>query len=211
MGEFITNIAGQKITLSSEKAIYWEQQNALIVSDLHLGKAGHFRKAGLAVPSNIHLGDLARLGNLIAKYQPKQVIFLGDLFHSEYNIDWDYFCKWVLLYNKIDFILVKGNHDILYKTDYLNAGLVLTDEILLDNFSLTHEKINTAYYNLSGHIHPSVRLIGNARQGLNLPCFYFSDGFGYLPAFGVFTGFVSITPKKKDHVFVVAEDNVLKI
>ena len=31
--------------------MFWEEEKALIVSDLHFGKTGHFRKSGIAVPA----------------------------------------------------------------------------------------------------------------------------------------------------------------
>lgn len=197
--------------LSPDKVIFWEEESILIVSDIHLGKAGHFRKSGVAVPAHIHFGDLKRLSQLISRFNPKEIAFLGDLFHSDYNIDWDYFCDWIKKYPHIHFILVQGNHDILYKIDYLNAGIELIDELIRQPFSFSHEKITSDLYNISGHVHPSVRLIGLARQRLNLPCFYFSKNHALLPAFGTFTGFVSLTPHRSDQVFVIAENQIIRV
>lgn len=211
MTDYNFQIAGEALVLSPEKSIFWSKKSLLIVSDIHLGKAGHFRKSGVAVPANIHFGDLKRLSSLIDRFQPKQIAFLGDLFHSDYNIDWDYFCDWLKNYPDIHFILVKGNHDILYKIDYLNAGLELTEELKLEPFSFSHEKIESELYNLSGHVHPSVQLRGMARQGLRLPCFYFSKQHALMPAFGTFTGFVSVTPSRSDQVFVIAENQIIRV
>ena len=47
--------------LSANKTIFWEEEKILILSDLHLGKSGHFRKAGIAIPQNILQEDLFRL------------------------------------------------------------------------------------------------------------------------------------------------------
>jgi len=44
------NLLNQDLLLLPQKAIYWQQQKALIVADVHFGKVGHFRKAGIAVP-----------------------------------------------------------------------------------------------------------------------------------------------------------------
>lgn len=211
MTEFTFELQGEQLVLSPDKILFWEKESLLIVSDIHLGKAGHFRKSGVAVPAHIHFGDLARLSALINRYKPQEVAFLGDLFHSDYNIDWDHFCDWLSGYPEIRFTLVKGNHDILYKTDYLQAGLELTSELVKGPFSFTHEKVKTELYNISGHIHPAVRLRGMARQGLNLPCFYFSKMHALMPAFGSFTGFVSLSPLKSDHIFVIAENQVIPV
>lgn len=211
MGESIHKLRGQTFILSPEKCIYWKEQRLLLLSDLHLGKAGHFRKFGVPVPSHVHLGDLKRLSTLINTYLPEQIIFLGDLFHSDYNIDWEYFCDWILDYDSLSFTLVKGNHDILYRLDYQEAGLNVIEELIIGDFSLTHEKKSNQLYNISGHIHPSVRLKGAARQGMTLPCFYFADDHGYLPAFGAFTGYANITPKERDKIYVIADKSVHKL
>jgi metallophosphoesterase superfamily enzyme len=54
---------GQHWRLSAGRAIYWEEENALIVADLHVGKSAHFRKAGIAVPANIVQEDLTVYSN----------------------------------------------------------------------------------------------------------------------------------------------------
>ena len=48
----------QTLWLSPAKCIFWEEQKILILSDLHLGKSGHFRKSGVAIPQNIFKKDL---------------------------------------------------------------------------------------------------------------------------------------------------------
>ncbi|MGB3464951.1 MAG: ligase-associated DNA damage response endonuclease PdeM [Cyclobacteriaceae bacterium] len=211
MTDYTFELQGEQLKLSPDKSIYWEKESLLIVSDIHLGKAGHFRKSGVAVPAHIHFGDLARLTALIRKYSPDEVAFLGDLFHSDYNLDWDYFCEWREGFPDIRFILVKGNHDILYKIDYINAGLELTDELIREPFSFSHEKIRSELYNISGHVHPAVKLRGMARQGVSLPCFYFSKMHALMPAFGSFTGFVSLSPYRSDNVFVIAENQIIPV
>ena len=54
-------INGNTFWISPERCIYWEEQNALILADIHLGKAGHFRNAGVAVPQRSGVADLQRL------------------------------------------------------------------------------------------------------------------------------------------------------
>src|ERR1700761_3956202 len=84
----------QDLMLLPQRAIYWQQQKTLIAADVHLGKVGHFRKAGIAVPRDLEQGDLAVLSDLIHEYKPHTLLFLGDLFHSDMNADWDWFALW---------------------------------------------------------------------------------------------------------------------
>src|SRR5690606_42158970 len=59
-----------------------------------LGKVGHFRKAGIGIPKEMEQQDLALISDLIHEYKPLKIIFLGDLFHSDMNNDWDWLVMW---------------------------------------------------------------------------------------------------------------------
>ena len=52
-------LLGQNFSVHSEKGLFWEEQHALIISDVHLGKAGHFRKHGVPIPRQIHVLDFS--------------------------------------------------------------------------------------------------------------------------------------------------------
>ncbi len=208
---------GQHLLLLAEKAIYWQEEKMLLLADLHLGKAGHFRRAGIAVPGHIHHQDLERLSGLIDKTGAEKVIFLGDLFHSELNNGWFEFTAWMELYPDRKFILVKGNHDIFPPEVYKESRMEIHEqELVVSPFLLTHEPLAVKYqkeglYNISGHIHPAVLLRGGGMQHITLPCFYFGLHYALLPAFGKFTGFSKIKPKKEEAVFAIAENRVLRL
>ncbi|MEN0049174.1 MAG: ligase-associated DNA damage response endonuclease PdeM [Bacteroidota bacterium] len=204
----------QHFHLHAYKAIYWQEQKALLIADLHLGKVKHFRKSGFAVPSSASNENWDKLIALLLEFKPKQVLFLGDLFHSEYNDIWEELGKLIRQFSAIKFILVKGNHDILSEENYEVVDLEVCEELLLPPFLLTHhpqEANDLPHYNLAGHIHPSVRLKGDGKQYLRLPCFYFGLRQGILPAFGSFTGTATIQPKKQDRVFVIVEEEVIEV
>ncbi|MEM8523428.1 MAG: ligase-associated DNA damage response endonuclease PdeM [Bacteroidota bacterium] len=203
----------QNFHLHAYKAIYWQEEEALLIADLHLGKVKHFRKSGFAVPTSASNENWDKLISLLLEFHPKRVIFLGDLFHSEYNDIWEELGNLIQQFSSIRFILVKGNHDILSEENYQSAGLEVCDELLLQNFLLTHhpQEEDALHYNLAGHIHPSVRLKGSGKQYMRLPCFYFGQRNGILPAFGSFTGTATVQPKKQDRIFVVVEDEVIEV
>ena len=84
----------------------------MILSDLHFGKTGHFRKSGIAVPQYIYREDLQRLVEQIAYFKPKKIIAVGDLFHSEANKELELFLKWRNDFPELDFVLVeKSDND----------------------------------------------------------------------------------------------------
>jgi DNA ligase-associated metallophosphoesterase len=206
------DIKGASLWLLSEKAIFWPEESLLIISDLHLGKASHFRKHGIPIPAKVHNKDLEVLETLIHRYNPSTVLFLGDLFHSSYNQGWRPFAGWLTLQENRSFILVKGNHDILPKTIYQNSELELTHLFRKGPFSFTHEKIiEKASYNISGHVHPCVRLNGFARQGISLPCFLFRQNHALMPAFGAFTGTHPVKVNERDRVYAVVENKVIAL
>lgn len=171
-------LLGQTLHLLPEKGIFWEEKNYLILADLHLGKAGHFRKSGIPISDLIHSKDILILDKLIAKFKPEQVIFLGDLFHSDHNQGWEIFKRWIKSKAPLPFKLVLGNHDVLDENSYRISNLEVMEKLSLHPFELTHIPEETELYNLAGHIHPAVRLTGKGRQSLRLPCFYFGERNG---------------------------------
>lgn len=202
--------------LSSQRCLYWIEQKILIVTDLHLGKSGHFRKNGIAIPQTIYKEDLQRLFDQITFYKPTQLIIVGDLFHSEANKELDLFAKWRKDFSSLQFHLVKGNHDILSMDWYKSAAVeVSTIDLLIDGFRFIHDISNISApsalvkYTFSGHIHPGIRLDGGNKQSLHFPCYYFGNEYAVLPAFSRFTGLHMIEPLKNETVFALISSNHL--
>ena len=106
-------ILNNTFLLSPERCIFWEDKKTLILSDLHLGKTGHFRKSGIAIPQGVFKEDMQRLVTQLQIFKPQQVIIIGDMFHSESNKEHDLFLKWRQDFSALPIHLVKGNHDIL--------------------------------------------------------------------------------------------------
>ncbi len=216
---FYHKLKQQNCWLSAERMLYWEDHQALIVSDLHFGKTGHFRKEGIAVPQSVYKEDLQRLVSQLQFFQPKQLIVVGDMFHSRANKEMDWFKKWREDFSELDIQLIMGNHDILQRQWYQEAGLAINyDELCIGNFSFVHDisKANNCgekedHYFFSGHIHPGIRVSGAGRQSLQFPCFYFTPAFCVLPAFSRFTGLAMIRPKEEDTVFAIVNQSIIQL
>jgi uncharacterized protein len=205
-------ILNEQFVLYPQKAILWKGQRSLLVSDLHLGKINHFRKAGIPVPSKANDHNLEVLIDLVRLSKPERILCLGDLFHSHYNAEWEVFGEVVRHFSEISFELVQGNHDIMGRYQYSRKGIQVHDSLTIGKFLLTHhplESVPDGMYNIAGHIHPGVSLRGRGRQAMTLPCFFFGEKQALLPAFGKFTGLARIAPKKQDKVYIVAEDQVM--
>ena len=208
---------GQELHLHPLRAIWWPAQSALLLSDLHLGKGAHFRKAGIAVPLAVADQNFANLNELIAAFRPQRMLFLGDLFHSDHNHIWNTFRDFTHAHPEVSFELIPGNHDILPAAAYAETRLVLRPEVyVVENFALSHHPLTAeerppGTYNIYGHIHPGVRLFDAAGNGMKLPAFFFGQHGGILPAFGTFTGCVDVKARKGDQVYVLAEGTVIKV
>lgn len=202
--------------LSADRCIFWEEEKILILSDLHLGKTGHFRKSGIAIPQAVFKEDMQRLVTQLQLFKPRQVIIIGDMFHSESNKEHDFFLKWRQDFSSLPIHLVKGNHDILKKEWYALADITIhTCELQLGDFVFVHDGVDCTIpehgYIFSGHIHPAITIRGLGKQALSFPCFYFGKQYAVLPAFSKFTGTFTIEPKAGENVFALVKQSVISI
>lgn len=205
-------LEGLNLILLPEKAIFIPEEKTLLLADLHLGKINHFRLAGIPLPSRANDENLERLIDVINKTRASKVVFLGDLFHSHYNHEWESLGQVLSHFPTSEFHLVLGNHDIMSQVQYERHRIKVCEELYLGPLYLTHELVeNSKRYNLAGHVHPGVRLTGRGRQSVTLPCFYFGNRQGLMPAFGSFTGLARVGIKKEDRVFAIADGKVLDL
>lgn len=206
------NLNNETVHLLPAKAAFFPAQGALVLADAHLGKINHFRKAGIPVPVKANDRNTEALVNMLLEQNPQRFIFLGDLFHSHYNPEWEVLGQVIRNFPGVSFELVPGNHDIMSDYQYRKCGIQLHPPTLrLGNFLLTHEPTDHSgkEYQLAGHIHPAAVLRGKGRQSMTLPCFWLGKSQGVLPAFGVFTGLKKVKPEKEDRVYLVIEDKVI--
>lgn len=199
------------------KAIFWESPRALILSDLHFGKSGHFRKAGIAIPQTVYKEDLQRLFNLVQHFRPDTLLVVGDFFHSTLNKEAELFARWRQDHDHLKIELIRGNHDILENNWYQAQAITVHEQhYTAGPFRFIHESPQEAatvpgQYIFSGHLHPGVRVHGAGRQTLRLPCFYFDEAYAILPAFGGFTGLATIEPSRNSSVFAIANQEILHL
>ena len=192
-------------------AIFWEEKSILLISDVHFGKVSHFRKHGIAIPNDAISENFNRLDILLAEFQPQTIIFLGDLFHSTKNSEWNLFANWTKSISQ-KIILVKGNHDIIDELLFENLKIEVIPELIIEEFILTHHPLeNNTLFNFCGHIHPGIKLKAQGRQFLNISCFFNKPNQMILPAFGEFTGNFYLRPTKNDLVYAITPDKVIAI
>lgn len=213
---FYIEIGKQALWLLPEKAIHWPSQKMLIISDPHLGKAGHFRKSGIAIPQSVFLHDLQKLFTLVQNTQCETLLVSGDFFHSVENKELDLFTKWRNDFPFLKIQLIMGNHDILPEKSYHQSGIECIENFYQkDDLFFIHDcdKIGkeSQGYGFCGHIHPGVRISSKAKQSLLLPCYHFTEKYCIMPAFSAFAGAVVVKRNDGDRIIAVAENTLIEV
>ncbi|WP_420592631.1 ligase-associated DNA damage response endonuclease PdeM [Robiginitalea biformata] len=204
-------LAGESVVFHPWGGLFWPAASTLMLSDLHLGKVMHFRKHGAAVPRAAIRRNFDRLEAIRRHFEPRTLCFLGDLFHSHINREWQLFSDWAgACTSRMQ--LVVGNHDVISPLRYEALDIELYDSLEAGPFTLTHHPEAAAgRFNIAGHIHPAVRLGGAGRQTLRLPCFHLKTNQLILPAFGAFTGTHALDPEPGDRFFALTGDAVVPL
>ena len=207
-------VVGEKLVLFPDGSVYWPEPASLWLSDLHLGKAAHFRKHGVPIGSDATLATLNRLRERLKSVRPVSVYLLGDLFHSDLNREWEPFAGLCEEFSSLEWTLVRGNHDLIPPVLLEESGIALVERLDTGPFTFTHDPSDfdaSFKYHVCGHIHPGIRLVGSGRQALRLRCFHFNQTQGVLPAYGSFTGMHLISPKSRDQVFALTDRAVIQV
>ena len=203
------------VHLLPEKAIWLPDESWLVLSDLHLGKVNHFRRAGIPVPVGANRANTERLLQLLMEFHPARVVFLGDLFHSHYNSEWEVLGQVTGAFPEVTFTLVTGNHDILSAHQYDRHRIEVVPELRLGSSLIFRHEPSPAddagAYQVCGHLHPAVTVSGKGMPSETFPCFWIGNKIAVLPSFGVFTGSKRIVPRRGDRVFAVVAGELVEL
>ncbi|MGE8050536.1 ligase-associated DNA damage response endonuclease PdeM [Pseudomonas monteilii] len=205
--------AGQVLWLLADKAIYWPSRRALLVADVHIGKAASYRALHQPVPRGTTDATLTRLDALLAAHDCDQLIVLGDFLHARTARAPATLARlhaWRQRHAHLNIVLIRGNHDRNAGDPPASLRIEVKDEPwILEPFALQHEPApHPAYPVLAGHVHPVFVLRGTARQRLRLPCFLIDAHVSLLPAFGEFTGGWKIAPSGTSQVYLAGAGRV---
>ncbi len=181
-----TSIAGENVQLFADRALYWPRENALLIADLHLGKADTFRSAGIPLPTGGTRHDLDRITRLTERTGAARLIVLGDMLHSDaVERSWrDAWESWRHRHRELRIDVVAGNHDRSLPRAAIDVG-VYPASLSVDPFLLRHAPAKNAAHVMCGHIHPVVKIPGVLRRW---PAFVLNADQTILPAFSAFTG-----------------------
>ena len=188
-----TRFCGVDLQLHADASLYLPETGLLVVSDLHLEK-GQAQSKAAPLPRFDTDEGLAKLSAAIARTNAKEVVFLGDSFHTSlqaFQLPDIYKKQLIELSKTRRFIWITGNHDTALPDflpgeilpNYSTAGLYFTHQIGSDEAKISGL--------ICGHYHPKARLSLQLRR-ISGRCFI-EDGIRMiLPAFGVFTGGLNI-------------------
>ena len=183
-------VAGIALLADLSGALVWEEQKLLVVADLHLEKGSSFAARGVLLPPYDTVATLSRLAAVIARHDPRMVIALGDSFHdrqaharlSEADRD-----ALTALQAHRDWIWISGNHDPALPSD---LGGLVASEVAIGEVTFRHEPTG-ACGEVAGHLHPKAR-VATRGGGLERRCFVCDGARAVMPAFGAYSGGLSI-------------------
>ena len=152
----------------NEPALFIGDKKILVVADLHIGIESELRKQGLQIPSQT-ASMTQRLISLFKKYNPKEIVLLGDIKHNipsstiQQRTDVKRFVGKIQSYGIIH--ILPGNHDG-------NISKLLSDSILIhssdgficEDVGLVHghrwpkKEIMQCKQIIIGHTHPTIML-----------------------------------------------------
>jgi DNA ligase-associated metallophosphoesterase len=217
------SVNGAALVLDLAGALYWPDESALVVADLHLEKGSSFATRGMLLPPYDTATTLALLGRAVARYAPRLVIALGDSFHDgdgPARLMADDRGALTGLQRGRDWVWIAGNHD---PDPAKNIGGVFARSLSLGPLTFRHEPTSldgacssrqtgdhfagtcagAADGEIAGHLHPSARV---SQRGLAVTrkCFAADAHRMVMPAFGAYTGGLNIRDRAFAKVFARA-------
>ena len=75
--------ANENFEISPFGAVFWPNEEILIVSDLHLEKGSSYYQRGTFLPPYDTFDTINRLEEIIKQTCPKKVLLLGDTMHDK--------------------------------------------------------------------------------------------------------------------------------
>ncbi len=210
----VWTIAGARVDLLAEGALYLPEAATLVVADLHLEKGSSFAARGQMLPPYDTAATLKRLAALVARLAPARVIALGDSFHDRgadrRMMEADRAALRVLTASA-DWIWIAGNHD---PEPPENVGGTAMAELALGSLTFRHAPHpGPATGEIAGHLHPSARVAGRGRS-VRRRCFAADRERLVMPAFGALAGglcvldaaFRPLFERRPFHAFMLGRD-----
>ncbi|MFP7571904.1 ligase-associated DNA damage response endonuclease PdeM [Marivita sp. S2033] len=169
-------------------ALFWPNEDLLVVSDLHFGKSARAaRFGGAQLPPYETTETLNRLVSDVENTNARRVVCLGDSFDAtpmQHALPGQDLQVLTALQAGREWIWIEGNHD----PGPVALGGTHMKRLVVGPLHFLHiAQAVPLPGEVSGHYHPkaAIRLRGRT---LTRPCFLFDATRLMLPAYGTFTG-----------------------
>ncbi len=185
-------LGGVALVADPSGALYWPAQDLLVVADMHLEKGSSFARHGTFLPPYDTAATLARLGDAIARFDPRAVFALGDSFHDGDgpNRLSDRDREALLGFQRgRDWIWLAGNHD---PDPAAGIGGAFSPAIAIGPLVFRHEPTAAPdEIEIAGHLHPVARVSARGRA-ISRRCFACNERRLVMPAFGAYAGGLNV-------------------
>ena len=201
-GGLAMRLNGTRVVLRCSAALWLPRTKTLCAGDLHFEKGSSYAARGQMLPPYDTHETLSRLEAEVDALNPDSIVLLGDSFHDaggEGRMDPDAARRIAALANGRTFIWIVGNHD-----EEGPRGLPgdVVENIGVEGLVLTHEPVvGHRPGEVAGHLHPCARVSAFGRA-VRARCFATDGERMVLPAFGAFTGGLSLRDRAFGGLFV---------
>jgi DNA ligase-associated metallophosphoesterase len=195
-------VNGARLVPTPEGALYWPDEDTLVVADLHFEKGSSFAARGALLPPYDTRSTLKRLASIVARLKPARVISLGDAFHdsgAEARMDEADAAILEAVIGGSDWIWVLGNHDPAPPKRFTGEVVVAKR---IGRLVFRHEPTEgAALGEIAGHFHPCARVRTESRIQRRR-CFATDGERLVLPAFGAYAGGLNVLDEAFANIFL---------
>lgn len=195
-------LGGMDFIPGQSGALYAPDFATLLVADLHLEKGSSLARRGIHLPPYDTRESLAQLKAALDDARPRRLIFLGDSFHdgdARDRIDPEDLASLRAITATVETVWITGNHDPAPPSD---VGGAIMREVALGAITLRHEPaaLDADELEIAGHLHPAAAVEQRGHR-IRCRCFIADDRRIIMPAFGSYTGALSVRHSAFDGLF----------
>ena len=126
------------VIITSDMCVLLEEGRTAVIGDLHLGYETSLEDEGIFLP-RINTGGIRdALNCIISRYEPEQIILLGDIKHdfrrSKYDTSSEVLEILEIMNEAADALVIKGNHDNYIQNILDGAGMLAVDYVDIAGF-----------------------------------------------------------------------------
>ena len=196
------------VLLDGRLALFHERDRWLAVADLHFGYELSQRAAGRLMPLWGMTSIEERLRELIAEYEPRRLIIVGDLVHDRASgpaaaelLAW--------LRTLCEVIALAGNHD-----RHVAHAIAFAPRWETPEFVFQHghcEAAEPGRIQIIGHHHPAASVTDGAGLRLKFPAFVQQESCWILPAFSPWAGGVAWKDDGLSRIWLCTPRRILRV